>query len=98
MFRAFLILGALIDGLLALFLLIVSGWIIDSWHDPNGAWVGVSVTTIWLCSFVLAAGAAPVGYRLSRRGSPPARVALVVWLPVVVLVGITLIGFLIAPP
>ena len=34
--RALIILGAAIDILLALFLLVVSGWIIDSWHDMSG--------------------------------------------------------------
>lgn len=97
-FRAFLVLGALIDALLALFLLLVFGWVLDSWHDPNGAWVGIVVTTVWLSAFVLAAGAAPLAYRLTRRQSPPTRVALVVWLPVVVLVGTTIIGFMISPP
>ena len=98
MFRAFLIAGAVVDVLLALFLLLVFGWIMDSWHDPNGAWVGVVVTALWLGAFVLAAGAAPLGYRLARRQSPPARVALVVWMPVVVLVGTTVVGFMISPP
>ena len=98
MFRAFLILGTCVDVLIALFLLLVFGYVIDSWHDPNGAWVGIVVTTVWLGSFVLAAGAAPLGYRLERRQSTPARVALVVWLPTVILVGTTIIGFMIAPP
>ena len=40
MFRAFLILGAAFDILLALFLVLVFGYVMDSWHDPNGAWVG----------------------------------------------------------
>ena len=98
MFRAFLILGALVDVLLALFLLLVFGYVMDSWHDPKGAWVGIVVTTSWLGAFVLSAGAAPLGFRLTRRQSPPSRVALIVWLPVVVLVGITIVGFAIAPP
>src|SRR5689334_15692395 len=97
MFRAFLIAGALADSLLALFLLLVSGWVMDSWHDPQGAWVGIVVTAAWLSAFALAAGAAPLGFRLARRGAQPGRVALVVWSPVVVLVGITTIGFMIAP-
>lgn len=64
MVRAFLILGAALDVLLALFLLVVSGWVVDSWRDPNGAWVGVVVTTIWLIAFLLSAGR-----RLSAGGS-----------------------------
>ena len=98
MFRAFLIFGAFVDVLLALFLLLVFGWVMDSWHDPKGAWVGIVVTMVWLSAFVLSAGTPPLGYLLARRGSRPARVALVVWLPVLVLVGTTIIGFLIAPP
>ncbi len=84
--------------LVALLLLLVFGYVMDSWHDPNGAWVGVVVTATWLAAFVLSGGAAPLGYRLTRRHSPRARVALVIWLPVVVLVGITLIGLMISPP
>src|SRR5580765_2568891 len=98
MFRAFLIVGAFVDALLALFLLLVFGWVMDSWHDPKGAWVGIVVTAVWLSAFVLSAGAPPLGYHLARRQSRPARVALVVWLPIVVLVGTTIIGFIIAPP
>jgi hypothetical protein len=98
MFRAFLIFGAFVDALLALLLLLVFGWVMDSWHDPNGAWVGAVVTATWLTAFMLSAAAPPLGYRLTRRRSPPGRVALVVWLPVVVLVGVTLIGFIISPP
>ena len=45
MFRAFLIAGAFVDVLLALFLLLVFGWVMDSWHDPKGTWVGIVVTT-----------------------------------------------------
>jgi hypothetical protein len=98
MFRAFLILGVVIDVLLALLLLLVFGYVMDSWHDPKGAWVGIVVTSVWAVSFALAAGAAPLGYRLARQQSAPGRVALVVWSPVVVLVGVTLIGFIISPP
>ena len=98
MVRALLIVGTIIDVLLSLFLVVVFGWVIDSWHDPKGAWVGIVVTLVWTSAFVLAAGAAPLGYALSRRGVPPARVAIVVWLPVIVLVGVTVIGFIIAPP
>jgi hypothetical protein len=67
MFRAFLIAGAFVDLLLALLLLIVFGYVMDSWHDPNGEWVGVVVTATWLAAFVLSAGAAPLGYRSTRQ-------------------------------
>jgi hypothetical protein len=96
--RAFIRLGAAIDLLLALFLLLVSGWIIDSWHDPNGLWVGVSVTTMWLIAFAGLPGAPLLAWRQKRKGASLERVALTVWAPSVVLVGITIIGFMIAPP
>jgi hypothetical protein len=97
-FRAFLIIGAALDILLALFLLLVFGWVLDSWHDPNGSWVGVSVTTFWLIAFMLSAGAPLLGYWLSRRRSAPGRVAMAVWLPALVLIGVTAVGFMISPP
>jgi hypothetical protein len=97
MFRAFLILGTAIDVLVALFLLLVFGWVIDSWDDPKGAWVGLTVTGVWLIAFVLSAAAPLVGYRLTRRRSAPARIALVVWLPAVVLIGVTLFGLMLTP-
>jgi len=98
MFRALLIVGAAVDILLALFLLLVFGWIMDSWHDPNGAWVGVVVTAAWLTAFALSAGAPLVGYRLNRRGAAPGRIALAIWLPAIVIVGVTIVGFLVFPP
>ena len=96
--RALIILGAAIDILLALFLLLVFGWIVDSWHDPKGAWVGVSVTAAWLISFAAVAGAPLLAWRQKRRSASLGRVALLVWAPSIVLVGITIIGFMIAPP
>jgi hypothetical protein len=91
-------LGAFVDVLLALFLLLVSGYVMDSWHDSKGAWVGIVVTSVWVAAFAIAAGAAPLGYRLASRQSAPGRVALIVWFPVLVLVGLTLVGFIISPP
>jgi hypothetical protein len=96
--RALIILGAAIDILLALFLLLVFGWIIDSWHDPKGAWVGVSVTAMWLIAVVALAGAPLLAWRQRRRGASRERAALIVWTPSIALVGITIIGFMIAPP
>jgi hypothetical protein len=96
--NALVILGVVVDVLMALFLLLVFGWIMDSWHDPNGAWVGVVVTTLWLLAFISTAGAAALGLRLRHRRAPPGRVALVVWLPAALLIGICVIGFTIAPP
>ena len=97
MVGAFLILGGVIDVLLALFLLLVFGYVLDSWHDPQGRWVGVAVTSAWLISFVLSAGGAIVGYTLHRRRSTPGRIALAVWLPTLLLVGVTIAGFVVFP-
>ena len=83
MFRAFLILGAAFDILLALFLVLV---------------FGIAVTGAWLMAFVPSAAAPLLGYVLNRRRSPPARVALIVWLPALMIVGVSTIGLLISPP
>jgi hypothetical protein len=42
MTRAFIVLGVVLDVLIALFLVLVFGWIVDSWHDPKGVWVGLA--------------------------------------------------------
>ena len=76
MSRAFLILGVVLDILLALFLVLVFGWVMDSWHDPNGAWVGATVTMLWFIAFALSAGAPLLAYWLTRRQSSPGRVAI----------------------
>ena len=96
MFRAFLIVGAVFDILLALFLLLVFGYVLDSWHDPNGAWVGFAVTACWLLAFVPSAVAPLAGYVLNRRRSTPGRIALVVWLPAIVIVTVSMVGFVAA--
>ena len=98
MSRAFLILGVVLDILLALFLVLVFGWVMDSWHDPNGAWVGATVTMLWFIAFALSAGAPLLAYWLTRRQSSPGRVALAIWLPALVLIGVTAVGFMISPP
>lgn len=98
MFRAFLVLGAVLDILLALFLVLVFGYVMDSWHDPNGAWVGIAVTGAWLMAFVPSAAAPLLGYVLNRRRSSPARVALIVWLPTIVIVAVCTIGLMLSPP
>jgi hypothetical protein len=98
MFRAFLLIGAALDLLIAMFLLIVSGWIVDSWHDPRDPWAGPIVTTLWSIAFVLAAGAPILAYRLSRQNAAPGRVALAVWLPALLLIAICGIGFIVFPP
>ena len=98
MFRAFVVAGAAFDLAIALFLLIVSGWIVDSWHDPRNPWAGPIVTTAWAFAFLLSAGAPILAYRLSRRRAPPGRVALAVWLPAVVLLAICGVGLILSPP
>jgi hypothetical protein len=45
------VLGMVIDVLMA-FLLLVSGWMLDSWNDPV-PWTGALVTTIWTIAFVI---------------------------------------------
>lgn len=93
--RAIIVLGMIVDLSMALFLLLVAGWIVDSWHDPNGAWVGISVTAMWLAAFALAAGAPVLGRVLKRRGTSAGRVALATWAPALVLGAICAIGFLV---
>ena len=69
----------------------------DSWHDPNGPWVGFLATHSG-CRVRALSRRPLLGYVLKRRGSTPGRVALAVWLPAAILTGICLIGFLIFPP
>jgi hypothetical protein len=98
MFTAFLLIGAAFDLMIALFLLIVVGWILDSWHDPRDPWAGPIVTSCWLIAFLLSAGAPIVAYRLRRRSAAPGRVALAVWMPAVLLVGVCIVGLMLFPP
>lgn len=98
MYRAFLVVGAAVDLLIAVFLVIVFGWILDSWHDPRDPWAGPIVTTLWSIAFVLSAGAPILAYWLSRRRAAPGRVALAVWLPAVLLVAICVVGLILSPP
>jgi hypothetical protein len=46
MFRTFLIMGRALDLLIALFLVIVFGWILDSWHDARVPWAGPIMTSL----------------------------------------------------
>jgi hypothetical protein len=87
-------LGIAIDLLMAAFLLLVSGWIVDSWNDPV-PWTGPIVTTIWTCAFAICAGAPLVARWLRRRQATPGQVALAVWLPSIVLITLTAIGFIV---
>jgi hypothetical protein len=77
---------------------IVFGYVLDSWHDPNGAWVGWVVTALWVIAFALSAGAPLLAYRLNRRQAPPGRIAFVIWFPAIVLIGVTVVGFMRSPP
>jgi hypothetical protein len=97
MFRAFVAIGTAFDLLIAVFLVIVFGWILDSWHDPRDPWAGPISTTLWSIAFLMSAGAPILAYQLRRRNAAPGRVALAVWLPAIVLVAITLAGFMIFP-
>jgi hypothetical protein len=98
MTRAFLAIGATVDLIIALFLLIAFGWIIDSWHDPRDPWAGPIVTSLWLLALVLSAGAPVLAYWLSRRKAAPGRVALAMWMPAVLLVAICVVGMIFSPP
>ena len=85
-----------IDVLMAAFLLLVFGWTLDSWHDPNPG-TGPVVTIIWTCAFVMSVGAPLVARWLRRRHASQGRVLLVVWMPSIVLIGLTIVGFLVFP-
>ena len=98
MTHAFIVLGVVLDVLIALFLVLVFGWIVDSWHDPKGVWVGLVVTSTWLLASGLSVTAPVVGLRLSRRRASPARTMLVVWLPTLLIAGVTIVGFALSPP
>jgi hypothetical protein len=98
MFRAFVAIGAAADLLIALFLFIAFGWVIDSWHDPREPWAGPIVTTLWSIAFVSSAGAPILAYWLKRRHAAPGRIALIVWLPAIVLVAICTVGLILSPP
>jgi hypothetical protein len=98
MYRLVLTLGAVFDLLIAGLLVIVSGWIVDSWHDPREPWAGPIVTAFWLVSLVLSAGAPVLAYRLRRRHAPAGRVLLAMWLPAALLTLMCLIGFALFTP
>ena len=95
---ALLWMGTIVDGLMALLLVVVFGFVLDSWHDPRDPWAGPVVTLFWTMAFVASVGAPWLAFRLRRRNATPTRVVLTVWGPTLVLVGITAVGFMIAPP
>ena len=95
--RALALIGAAADILIAIFLAIVFGYVLDSWHDPH-AWAGPIVTSVWAVAFALSAGAPILAYVLHRRATPAGRVALVAWAPALLLTAITVVGFILSPP
>jgi hypothetical protein len=97
MYRAFVAIGVIIDLLMVGLLIIVFGWIIDSWHDRN-PWAGPVVTTCWAGALILSAGGPILAYVLGRRKAAPERIVLAVWGPPLVLVGLTVIGFVVFTP
>jgi hypothetical protein len=98
MSRAFVLMGALADLAIAVFLVIVVGWVLDSWHDPRDRWAGPIVTSAWAIAFLLTAGAPVLGFWLHRRNTTVGKVALVVWLPALLLIAITVVGLTLSPP
>jgi hypothetical protein len=95
--RAFVAIGAGLDLLIALFLVIVFGFVLDSWHDPREPLAGPIVTTLWSIAFVSSAGAPILGYWLKRRKAAAGTIAWVVWLPAIVLIAICVVGLIISP-
>src|SRR5262245_60400308 len=96
--RALLWIGTGVDVIVALLLLLVFGFVLDSWHDPNGAWVGVVVTGSWALAFLGCAGAPGLAWWLRRRNSAASRVLLTVWAPSLLFIAICTVGFIIFPP
>jgi len=97
MYRALVAIGVIIDLLIVGLLIIVSGWIIDSWHDRD-PWAGPVVTTFWSAALIVSAGGPILAYVLRRRGAPSERILLAVWGPPLVLVGLSVIGFVVFTP
>jgi len=97
MYRALVAIGVIIDLLIVGLLIIVSGWIIDSWHDRD-PWAGPVVTTFWAAALIVSAGGPILAYVLRRRAAPRGRILLAVWGPPLVLVGLSVIGFVVFTP
>jgi hypothetical protein len=98
MFRALLALGVALDLFIAVFLVIVFGWILDSWHDPRDRWAGPIMTTCWSIAFLLSSGAPILAYWLRRNNASRGTIALAVWLPAIVLIAICVVGLILSPP
>lgn len=97
MYRAFVAIGVIIDLLMSGLLIIVFGWIIDSWHDRD-PWAGPVVTTLWAAALIMSAGGPILAYVLRRRAARPERIVLAVWGPTLMLVGLCVIGFVVFTP
>jgi len=97
MYRAFVAIGVIIDLLMVGLLIIVFGWIADSWHDRN-PWAGPVVTTFWAGALILSAAGPILAYVLRRRAAPPGRIALAVWGPPLALAGLCVIGYVVFTP
>jgi hypothetical protein len=98
MVRAGFILGVAVDLILVLFLILVFGWVIDSWHDTRVAYAGAIVTGAWLVAILFVAGAPILAYGLHRRKAAPAHVLVTLWRPGLLLITLCVVGLMISPP
>jgi hypothetical protein len=98
MFRVGIILGVAVDLILAVSLLIVVGWVIDSWQDKRVPYVGLIVTGGWLLAFLFAAGSPLLAYGLRRRNANPGHIMVTLWLPALLLISLCVVGLIISPP
>ena len=98
MFRAGIILGVAVDVIFVLFLLLVSGWVIDSWQDKRVPYTGPIVTSAWLVATLFVAGAPVLAYGLHRRSGKPSHIMVTVWLPAMALITLCVVGLVISPP
>ena len=98
MFRAGVILGVAVDVLLFSFLLLVFGWVIDSWQDKRVPYAGLIVTGAWLVAALFVAGAPVLAYGLHRRRGKPGQIMVTLWLPAMLLITLCGVGLVISPP
>ena len=98
MFRAGVILGVVVDVIMVLFLLLGSGWVIDSWQDKRVPYAGPIVTSAWLVALLFVAGAPILAYGLHRRSGKPSHIMVTLWLPAMALITLCVVGLVISPP
>lgn len=98
MFRAGVILGVAVDLILVFFLLLVSGWVVDSWQDTRVPYTGLIVTGAWLVALLFVAGAPILAYGLHRRGGKRDHILVTLWLPGLALITLCVVGLIISPP